>query len=83
MASLTTFLLCLCAFVHGSLVDDIVNAIENAASCATCHALLVPLEGVALLGDSAFTDTFVEVCEALGVCALQLHLKPDNPCMNM
>lgn len=75
VTSLTAFLLCLCAFVCGSLVDEIVSAIENAATCATCHALLVPLEGVALLGNSAFTDTFVEVCEALGVCALQLRLK--------
>ena len=74
MTSLTTFLLYLCTLVHGSLVGDIVSAIENAATCASCHALLVPLADVALLGDSAFTDTFVEVCGLLGVCALQLRL---------
>ncbi|GLB42398.1 putative converts sphingomyelin to ceramide [Lyophyllum shimeji] len=52
---------------RGSLVDDIVNAIENAVDCAGCHALLVPLQGLALLGDAAFDATFIAVCQALKV----------------
>ncbi|KAF8066055.1 hypothetical protein FPV67DRAFT_1450641 [Lyophyllum atratum] len=48
---LLAVLLFVCA-AYGSLVDDIVNAIENAVDCGACHALLVPLQGLAVLGDS-------------------------------
>lgn len=63
---LFALLLCACT-TRASLVDDIVDAIENAVSCSACHALLVPLAGVAELGDSAFSDTIIEVCKILGV----------------
>ncbi|KAK7026880.1 hypothetical protein VNI00_015422 [Paramarasmius palmivorus] len=42
---------------RASLVDDIINALEGAVTCAGCHTLLLPLKGLALLGDSAFADT--------------------------
>ncbi|KAG6829815.1 hypothetical protein H0H87_010044 [Tephrocybe sp. NHM501043] len=61
-----TLLLFSCA-VRGSLVDDIVDAIVNAVSCASCHALLVPLQAVAVIGDSAFSDTFIAVCKIVHV----------------
>jgi len=53
------------AVAQAGLVDDIINAVKNGATCAGCHALLVPLAGVALLGDRAFAGIFVEVCKGL------------------
>lgn len=52
---------------YGSLVDDIVDAIVNAVDCASCHALLLPLQATALLGDSAFSSVIIAVCKALKV----------------
>ncbi|KAG6827562.1 hypothetical protein H0H92_011285 [Tricholoma furcatifolium] len=60
--------LLLCSHVvHGSLVDDIINAIEDATNCAACHALLVPLKELAEIGDSTFSDALIEVCKIVGV----------------
>ncbi len=60
--------------VNAGLIDDIVDAIVHAVDCDSCHALFVPLKGVAILGDSAFSATFVAVCKALGVsCPLYLE----------
>lgn len=52
--------------VHASLVDDITDAITHAVDCASCHALLVSLKGLAALGNSAFSDTLAAVCKAMG-----------------
>lgn len=49
----------------GSLVDDIVYGIEGAVDCGGCHALLFPLQGLAYLGDSVFSDTIIAVCKVL------------------
>jgi sphingomyelin phosphodiesterase len=72
-----------CTYVAGSLVNDIVDALQSAVNCAGCHALLVPLKGLAVLGDSAFTNTLVTVCKALDVSLpiprRDMHL---DPCMS-
>jgi sphingomyelin phosphodiesterase len=52
---------------NANLVDDIVNAITGAVDCGSCHALLLPLAGLALIGDAAFSDTIIAVCKTLGV----------------
>lgn len=58
---------------NAGLVDDIVNAIKNAATCATCQGLFVPLKVLATLGDGPFTKTFVAVCKVISVssCAVK------------
>ncbi|KAJ3556752.1 hypothetical protein NP233_g11907 [Leucocoprinus birnbaumii] len=52
--------------VHASLVDDIANAISQAVDCGSCHALLVPMKGLAELGNSVFSDTMAAVCKSIG-----------------
>ena len=54
--------------VYASLVSEIVDAIEQAVDCDSCHALLGVLTGVAILGDTVFDDTMVAVCQVTGVC---------------
>ncbi|KAJ7640733.1 Metallo-dependent phosphatase-like protein [Mycena polygramma] len=44
--------------------ETIVNALKNAVDCDSCHALLVPLKGLAELGDSAFVQTLIATCKA-------------------
>jgi len=56
-----------CQSVYGSLIDDIVNAITQAVDCDSCHALLVPLKGLAALGNSPFSNTMAAVCKVIGV----------------
>ncbi|KAL9709442.1 hypothetical protein Ac2012v2_007177 [Leucoagaricus gongylophorus] len=56
----------ICESVYGSLIDDLVNAITQAVDCDSCHALLVPLKGLADLGNSAFSDSMAAVCKAIG-----------------
>lgn len=64
---------------YAGLVDDIVDAIVNAVDCGSCHALLVPLKGVAIIGDSEFADTFIAVCKTLGVgCFFCIWMSPTN-----
>jgi sphingomyelin phosphodiesterase len=53
------------ALAKRDLLSDILDDIEDAASCAACEALLVVLKTVAALGNDAFVDVIVEVCEAL------------------
>ncbi|KAJ3546351.1 hypothetical protein NMY22_g2088 [Coprinellus aureogranulatus] len=60
-------LLAVVSVTNASLADDIIDAITNAATCAGCHALFVPLKGLAALGDRPFTETFKVVCKALNV----------------
>ncbi|KAF5357090.1 hypothetical protein D9756_006561 [Leucocoprinus leucothites] len=76
--------LCASNSVHASLVDDIVNAITHAVDCTSCHALLVPLKGLAVLGDSAFSSTFTAVCNALGgyvgLTSTDLKVEDEDVC---
>ena len=57
----------ICKSVYGSLIDDLVNAITQAVDCDSCHALFVPLKGLAAIGNSAFSDSMAAVCKAIGV----------------
>ena len=61
------FLLVLASCTAGSLLDEVLTAFEHAVDCGSCHALLVPLKALALLGDSTFVDTLVTVCQTLKV----------------
>ncbi|KAJ3501560.1 hypothetical protein NLJ89_g9284 [Agrocybe chaxingu] len=55
------------AVAQASLIDDIIKAIAQTLSCASCHSLLVVLQGLALFGDKVFSETFVGVCKLLQV----------------
>lgn len=50
-------LLAVVSVADASLVVGTIDAITNAATCAICHTLFVPLMGLAALGDKPFTDT--------------------------
>ncbi|KDR79984.1 hypothetical protein GALMADRAFT_242166 [Galerina marginata CBS 339.88] len=60
-ALLLTFAL----YTQASIVGDIITAIEQAVDCASCHTLLVLLQGVAILGDTTFSNALVTVCQTL------------------
>lgn len=62
--------LVLSSLTEASLVDEIIKAIEDAVDCTTCHALLIPLQVLAHLGDTAFVDTVTTICQTLKVCSL-------------
>ncbi|KAF9530188.1 sphingomyelin phosphodiesterase [Crepidotus variabilis] len=62
-----TWLLTLSVAVIASFVDDILQAIENAVDCGSCHTLLAALEPVVFLGDDVFVDVLVGVCKATKV----------------
>ncbi|KZV95484.1 sphingomyelin phosphodiesterase [Exidia glandulosa HHB12029] len=56
------------------LINQIAADIESAVDCASCHALLIPLKALALLGDDVFTGGIVGICDLSGaedpdVCA--------------
>ncbi|CAN8096248.1 unnamed protein product [Discula destructiva] len=57
------------AYAHSKrdIVDDILTDIENLAECSACQALLVVLQALAHLGNDAFTNTIVDVCELLEI----------------
>ncbi|KIM91286.1 hypothetical protein PILCRDRAFT_507 [Piloderma croceum F 1598] len=55
------------------LLAETLTAFENAVDCKSCHALLVPLKALAELGNSAFVDTIVTLCETL-------KLEDDDVC---
>ncbi|KAF8195992.1 Metallo-dependent phosphatase-like protein [Pholiota molesta] len=63
-ARLTVFLT-LGLFARASLITTILDAIENAVDCGSCHALVTVLQGLAILGDSVFSDVLVGVCQAV------------------
>ncbi|KAJ7185376.1 sphingomyelin phosphodiesterase [Mycena filopes] len=54
--------------------DDLISGLKNAVDCDSCHALLVPLKGLAELGDSAFVKTLVTTCKVL-------KLEDDDVCV--
>jgi len=59
--------LLLIQMAQAGLVDDIVRALRNAASCVGCHGLLVPLKLLVITGDSPFTKTIAAVYKTLKV----------------
>lgn len=65
-----TIVISAAALARAGLVEDIVDAIQNTATCAGCHALFVPLKGLAHLGDRPFTRTFIAVCKAINVAGV-------------
>lgn len=48
-------------------VSEILIDIEDLADCSACQALLLVLQALAHLGNDAFADVIIDVCEALGV----------------
>lgn len=49
----------------GTLIDEmLLTPFEN---CGSCRAILLQLQALALLGDSAFVDTIVGLCDVLNV----------------
>lgn len=48
-------------------VSDILTDIEDLAECSACQALLVVLQALAHVGNDAFSDTIIAVCEALQI----------------
>ncbi|KAF5392862.1 hypothetical protein D9757_000982 [Collybiopsis confluens] len=43
--------------------SDILKILEDIVDCTTCLAALVPLQGLALLGDDALSDPLAAVCD--------------------
>lgn len=50
-----------------SLLDDILEAFEQAVDCVSCHSLLVSLQALADLGDTLFSDTLITICQTVKV----------------
>jgi len=70
MKALDAFVLTALCFSRGtqaSLLTDILAALENATDCASCEALLVPMQTLAHTGNDAFSSTFTTICTTLGV----------------
>lgn len=59
-----------CSVAQASLITTIVDALEQAVDCASCHTLLTVLQPIALLGDTIFSDALVGICEAVNVCPI-------------
>ncbi|PBK67541.1 sphingomyelin phosphodiesterase [Armillaria solidipes] len=53
--------------VLGNLVDDLLDALEQAVTCGGCHALLEPLKLLADFGDGAFVDAVTDICTLLNI----------------
>ncbi|KAL0565392.1 hypothetical protein V5O48_016629 [Marasmius crinis-equi] len=62
---LLLFALGLSSSSNASLIDDLIQAFERAVTCGGCHALLVPLKGLAALGDKPFGDALATICSTL------------------
>ncbi|EKM50588.1 uncharacterized protein PHACADRAFT_263949 [Phanerochaete carnosa HHB-10118-sp] len=63
----TLLLLALLHGASGDLLSEIESALQNATDCASCHLLLIPLQTLAHLGNDAFVDTIVSVCDDFGL----------------
>ncbi|EIN09661.1 sphingomyelin phosphodiesterase [Punctularia strigosozonata HHB-11173 SS5] len=59
--------------VAADLLSDIETALENAVDCASGHVLMVPLQALAALGNDAFVDTIVAICQ-------DFNLEDDDVC---
>ena len=53
-------------------MDDVLDALQKAVDCTSCHALLHPLQALAHLGNDAFVDLLSTVCIQSGVCSKYL-----------
>lgn len=53
--------------VKRDIVSDLLTEIEDLAECSACQALLVVLQALAHLGNDAFTDVIVEICQVLEI----------------
>lgn len=73
----TLTLFALSTSVSADLLSDVETAFENAVDCASCHALLIPLQTLAHLGNDAFVDTIVTVCKTFQV---SIHLLGPPSC---
>lgn len=62
-----TWVLTLGVAAYGSFVSDILDALEDAIDCPSCHGVLAVLEPLAYLGDSVFSNTLIAVCNAAKV----------------
>lgn len=60
--------------VNGGLVVDVLNALEKAVSCNSCRALLVPLQGLAALGDTKFSSAVIAICNTLRVRCVYIYM---------
>lgn len=60
-------LLTLGTFARGSVVSNVLDALEQAVTCGSCHALLDVLKPVALLGDTIFSNALIAICQTLNV----------------
>ena len=57
------------SWVQRDLMYTLIAGLQNLSSCGSCLALLVPLKGLAKLGDDAFTEALVDICSGMGVRA--------------
>ncbi|KIJ36791.1 hypothetical protein M422DRAFT_34142 [Sphaerobolus stellatus SS14] len=71
--SLSLGLLGLATLGRTSLLDTILTDLETAVDCDSCQTLLVPLQTLALLGDTTFDTTFATICKTL-------HVEDDDVC---
>lgn len=62
-----TWALSLSSAVHGSITTDIMKGLDQAVDCNSCLALLIILDLLARLGDSAFIKTLITICKNLEV----------------
>lgn len=78
------------AVTTANLIEDVANGLKNAVDCDSCHLLLIPLQGLAHLGDQIFVDSVDTVCKTFKVSwsyemltyILTLHLAARGPrCM--
>ncbi|KJA25536.1 hypothetical protein HYPSUDRAFT_405070 [Hypholoma sublateritium FD-334 SS-4] len=58
-------LLALTNFARASVVSNVLDALEQAVTCASCHALLGVLKPVTLLGDTIFSNALIAICQTL------------------
>lgn len=68
--ALLMFSTCVFGTSNTTLADDLVKSFEGAVDCSGCHALLLPLQFLAQLGDSVFTNTIIAICATLRVSAV-------------
>jgi hypothetical protein len=57
-----------------TLLDEMLpTGFKIPVDCVSCHAALVELQALAMLGNSVFVDTMVGLCDTLHVCNVVLH----------
>ncbi len=68
------FLLAVTNFARASVVSSILDGLEQAVTCVSCHALLGVLKPVALLGDTIFSNALIAICQTLNVRSIFIPL---------